>query len=114
MSEHGAAAAAAIKSQLTHPVIDADGHWLEYGPLLAEELGRRGGPAAADGYERLIRRVSRSLDSSSEERLRRGQAQESFWGFPARNTRDRATALMPRLLYERSTSSASTSACSIR
>src|SRR5262249_450193 len=35
------------------------------------------------------------------ERRRRGIAQEAFWSVPERNTRDRATAMLPRLLHER-------------
>ena len=36
-----------------------------------------------------------------DERRDKGIPQEGFWVIPARNTRDRATALLPRLLYER-------------
>jgi hypothetical protein len=25
-----------LRSRLSHPVIDADGHWLEYGPVMRE------------------------------------------------------------------------------
>ena len=35
--------AAEIKSRLDHPIIDADGHWIEYGPVFTEELRRVGG-----------------------------------------------------------------------
>lgn len=35
------------------------------------------------------------------ERRRENIAQEAFWGAPTKNTRDRATAMMPSLLYER-------------
>ena len=33
MSGNGHPNPAAIRSRLTHPVIDADGHWLEFGPV---------------------------------------------------------------------------------
>src|SRR5437660_4646599 len=36
-----------------------------------------------------------------EERRRRRISQEAFWAHPAKNTRDFATAVFPRLLYER-------------
>jgi len=32
--------AAQIKARLDHPIIDADGHWIEYGPVFTEELRR--------------------------------------------------------------------------
>src|SRR5213593_4210984 len=38
---------------------------------------------------------------SVAERQRRRIPQEAFWSSPAKNTRDRATAMLPRLLYER-------------
>ena len=34
-------------------------------------------------------------------RKRRRRAQEAFWALPTKNTRDRATEILPRLLYER-------------
>jgi hypothetical protein len=39
MSGNGHPNPAAIRSRLTHPVVDADGHWLEFGPVLAEQDG---------------------------------------------------------------------------
>jgi predicted TIM-barrel fold metal-dependent hydrolase len=92
---------AAIRARLTHPVIDADGHWLEYGPVMTEQLRRVGGQAAADGFTWLGRQTRDALTMSVEERRRRGLSQEAFWSSPERNTRDRATGLLPRLLYER-------------
>src|ERR1700694_5054679 len=92
---------AAIRARLTHPVIDADGHWLEYGPVITEQLRRVGGQAAADGFTWLGRQTRDALAISVQERRRRGLSQEAFWSSPERNTRDRATGLLPRLLYER-------------
>jgi len=34
---------AAIRARLTHPVVDSDGHWLEFGPAITEYLERVGG-----------------------------------------------------------------------
>jgi hypothetical protein len=39
--------AAQIKSRIDHPIIDADGHWVEYGPVFSERLRRIGAGAAA-------------------------------------------------------------------
>ena len=46
-------------------------------------------------------RVGRALRMTPAERRRENIAQEAFWGAPTKNTKDRATAMMPRLLYER-------------
>jgi hypothetical protein len=32
-----------IRAGLKHPVIDADGHWLEFGPIIVEQLEKIGG-----------------------------------------------------------------------
>src|SRR5207245_1683291 len=42
--------AAQIKLRLTHPVIDADGHWVEYGPVFTEQLRKVGGEDAVRGW----------------------------------------------------------------
>ena len=50
MSSGHATDPAAIRARLTHPVVDSDGHWLEFGPAIGEYLERvagRGGGAPA-------------------------------------------------------------------
>jgi predicted TIM-barrel fold metal-dependent hydrolase len=90
-----------IRSQLSHPVIDADGHWIEYGPVFVEKMRKVGGDQAADGMRRQIGRIPDALSLSIDERRRRGVAMEGNWGRQSTNTRDRATAMMPRMLYGR-------------
>lgn len=93
--------ASEIKARLKHPVIDADGHWLEYGPYVDEELRRIGGDKAAEGFQSVRTVLQRRLSMSVAERRDERIAQPGFWVFPTKNARDRATALMPRLFYER-------------
>lgn len=90
-----------LRSNLGHPVVDADGHWLEYTPVVAEAMRKIGGDAAVRAMQINGSRVSRSLQMTPAERQRQHVPQEAFWGAPTRNTRDRATAMLPRLLYER-------------
>ena len=90
-----------IKSRLDHPIIDADGHWVEYGPVFTEQLKKVGGEDAARGWRAVSGRTREVLSMSVEERRRRRISQEAFWAHPSKNTRDLATALFPRLLYER-------------
>ena len=94
-------AAAKLRSRLDHPVIDADGHWLEFGPVVGEEMRRIGGDLAFQGFFERGHRVREALAMSVDERKKRQIAQEAFWGAPTRNTIDRATAMLPGLLYER-------------
>jgi len=92
---------AEIKSRLDHPIIDADGHWLEYGPVFGEQLRKVGGDKAVAGWTAVGGGTRAALAMSVAERARHRISQEAFWGHPSKNTRDLATALFPRLLYER-------------
>ena len=93
--------AAKLRSSLPHPVIDADGHWLEYGPVVAPQMEKIGGKLATKAMEMNGRRVRASLGMTPDRRRYANIPQEAFWGSPTKNTIDRATAMMPKLLYER-------------
>src|SRR5881296_2765422 len=86
---------------LTHPVIDGDGHWVEYTPVFAEKIRKVTGDLGANGLLQSQRRGPDSLSMTPEQRAERGVAMEGFWGRQSTNTRDRATAMMPRMLYDR-------------
>src|SRR6185503_15675041 len=101
MSGHGHPAPAQIRARLDHPVIDGDGHWVEFDPVFAERMRKVGGDLAADGFLAALQTTRDALSMSVAERKRRRIAQPAFWSRQASNTLDRATAMMPRLLYER-------------
>ena len=48
MSSHRSPAE--VRSSVKHPIIDADGHWIEYGPVFAERMRKVAGDKAADGF----------------------------------------------------------------
>ena len=50
-----------VRSRLNHPVIDGDGHWIEYTPVFAEKMRKVAGDKAA-------RRVSRLRSAASPTR----------------------------------------------
>jgi len=79
--------AAQIKARLDHPIIDADGHWIEYGPVFTEELRRVGGEDAVEGWN-AVRNGTRSALSMSVEERRRRRISEG--------PRDRAVPAAPR------------------
>jgi predicted TIM-barrel fold metal-dependent hydrolase len=93
--------ASRLRARLSHPVIDADGHWLEYGPVMREEFRRIGGDAAVEALALASQRVPSALSMSVAERTRRRVGQEAFWASPSENVLDRATAMLPRLMHER-------------
>ncbi len=101
MIAHGHSEARRLRSRLDHPIIDADGHWIEYSPIMREEFRRIGGDAAAEALAIASERVPSALKMSVAERTWRRVGQEAFWGSPSANVLDRATAMLPRLMYER-------------
>ena len=101
MASNGSSEARKLRARLNHPIIDADGHWIEYGPVMREEFRRIGGNDAAEALEVASQRIPNSLKMSLAERTRRRVGQEAFWSSPSENVRDRATAMLPRLMYER-------------
>jgi predicted TIM-barrel fold metal-dependent hydrolase len=90
-----------LHARLNHPIVDADGHWLEYGPVMREEFRRIGGEAAVEALATATSRVPSSLKMSVAERSRKRVGQEAFWSSPSENVLDRATAMLPKLMYER-------------
>src|SRR5882762_10018273 len=92
---------AQIRSQLPHPIVDGDGHWLEYAPVFSEKMRKAAGDKAADGFLAALRSTTDALKLTPAERSRRRVAQPNFWNRQAENTLDRATAMMPKMLYER-------------
>jgi len=105
MDSHQTMTPAALHARLTHPVIDGDGHWIEFEPTLLDYLKQVGGPSMVDRYRR--NEYSADLQHwarlTLEERYARRALQPSWWAFPTKNALDRATAMLPKLLYERMT-----------
>ena len=100
MSNSHSSDAAQLRARLNHPVIDSDGHWVEFGPQLNDYLKRIGGSKALDGFKSRPTEVWHLTVPLAERRERRLD-QPIWWGMPTRNTLDRATAMLPKLLYER-------------
>jgi predicted TIM-barrel fold metal-dependent hydrolase len=101
MSANGHQTPTQIRSRLNHPVIDGDGHWVEFDPVFSERMRKVGGDKAANGWLAAMKTTQDALSISLAERRRRRVPQPGFWTRQAANTLDRATAMMPRLLYER-------------
>ncbi len=101
MSANGHATPAQIHAKLKHPVVDGDGHWVEYDPVFSERMRKVGGDKAADGFLAAMRTTRDALSMSVAERRRRRIGQPGFWTRQSENTLDRATAMMPRMLYDR-------------
>ncbi len=94
-------AAAHIRARLDHPIIDADGHCLEYLPVVRDYLREVAGERADKGFWGVLETSRKMALSTPVERRDWGVMRPPWWAFPALNTLDRATAMLPRLLYER-------------
>jgi predicted TIM-barrel fold metal-dependent hydrolase len=99
---------AAVRAQLGYPVVDVDGHTLEYGPAVFDFIADVAGPATRDRLmalydsgEELFGYNPRWYQQTWQERLDRRSIRPGWWMTPAENTLDYATAQLPRLLHER-------------
>ncbi|MFO0690398.1 MAG: amidohydrolase family protein [Myxococcota bacterium] len=92
-----------IRAGLGHPVIDADGHYVEYAPALATFLAEEGIADVIELYaDASCGTGTLAVERLPEEARNRGQAVRGpWWAIPADNARDIATAMAPGLLYER-------------
>jgi len=100
MSTNQGSKSAARRARLSHPVIDSDGHWVEFGPDLMDYLKEVGGSRAADGFKNRPYE-GWHLTVPLKERRERRLDQPIWWGVPTKNTLDRATAMLPKLQYQR-------------
>ena len=90
-----------IRSQIDHPIIDADGHIIEYVPLVRDILVEVGGSAVAELFDLVVNSGRLTQMLSPAQRREMALMRMPWWGIPTRNTLDRATAMLPRLLYDR-------------
>src|SRR5438132_833446 len=67
MSAHGDWQPEKVRSKLTHPVIDGDGHWIEYTPVFAEKMRKVVGDKGADGFIAQQRFIPDTLRLAIEE-----------------------------------------------
>ena len=90
-----------VRSKIDHPIVDGDGHWVEYDPVFSDRMRKIGGDLAADGFLKAMGTTRELLSMSVAERRHKRRGQQAFWARQAENTLDRATAMMPKLLYDR-------------
>jgi predicted TIM-barrel fold metal-dependent hydrolase len=91
---------ARIRSQLNHPVVDGDGHAIEFGPVFFEYLKAAAGPETLAKYRKRLEEGG-WFGLSPDERRRRRVFRPASWALPSKNTLDRATAMLPRLFRAR-------------
>ena len=92
---------AEIRGRIDHPIIDGDGHIIEYLPLVRDILVEVGGSSVAERFDLVVDSGRLTQMLSPAQRREMALMRMPWWGIPTRNTLDRATAMLPKLLYER-------------
>jgi predicted TIM-barrel fold metal-dependent hydrolase len=89
-----------VRDSLSHPVIDADGHWMEPTDVLLQYIERFGGQSAVDTYLGFHQQVGGWYQMPVEQRMHHRAMRIPWWGGPA-DTLDKATSMLPNLMYNR-------------
>ncbi|MGO9061339.1 MAG: amidohydrolase family protein [Candidatus Binataceae bacterium] len=94
---------AKIHAKLPHPVIDSDGHWVEYGPAADHYLEKELGSTGPQRYWHAVREYigGPALNFDHEKRRKEGLSVLGWWAVPTKYTADRAAVMLPKLLHER-------------
>ena len=91
-----------IRDEVTHPIVDIDGHVIEHVPSLLPHLRESLG---ADLFTRYCAGEFQGLfvppSGGTDDRRPSRAPNNGWWGVPTQNTLDRATAMIPGLLHER-------------
>jgi len=93
-----------IRARLNHPIIDSDGHTFELPSVFLDYLKTVAGPKAVERFQTAYFDTfadPRWSKFSVAERRERRNLRPTWWAIPARNTVDLATAIFPKLMYER-------------
>ncbi len=105
---------AEIRKRLSHPIIDGDGHVIEFVPAVLDYLKDVAGTRVVERYVAFLKHgPAHSFSQVGQpqavgwhgltpaERRAKRVTRPSFWIFPASATLDRATAMLPGLLRQR-------------
>jgi predicted TIM-barrel fold metal-dependent hydrolase len=92
---------AQVRAGLDHPVIDSDGHTIEFEPAVMDYLEKLGGASMVERYRRSSGDGLMEWRLSDAERRAQRMGRAPWWMVPAENTLDRATASLPRLFAAR-------------
>jgi predicted TIM-barrel fold metal-dependent hydrolase len=107
--ENGKSKSAKVRAHLSHPVIDSDGHTVEFEPAVLDTLNEVGGERVVERYrkERFngmaagLGGLMRWHRLTPAERRDQRATVPPWWALPTKNTLDHATSMLPKLLYDR-------------
>ena len=91
---------ARVRASIDHPIIDGDGHAVEYLPAIFDLVREVGGAKAVDAFRGLIAGTCAIRSLSRGDALRFGAFRMSWWGLTV-DALDRASVMLPRLFHDR-------------
>jgi predicted TIM-barrel fold metal-dependent hydrolase len=100
MSFEQSAAVERIRKRIDHPVVDADGHLIEFTPVVRDFVAEEAGEAVAKRFDAIVHASELAREMNLDQKRLAGVSRTAWWGL-AGNTLDRASAMLPRLLHER-------------
>src|SRR5579872_2434804 len=88
---------AEIRERVGHPIIDSDGHVVEFEPTLLDYIREAGGSAMLERYKTAPDTAFyfRWNHATPAERREFRLPRPVWWPYPTKNTYDRATAALP-------------------
>ena len=95
-----------LRAKLNHPVVDCDGHYIEFMPYYMDFVKEVAGSEMVETFRQ--NRIGQGrLPSSAWHNMSREQRQHQlrwcrpYYAVPTKLVKDRATLMIPRLLYRR-------------
>ena len=93
-----------LRKEVGPPIIDSDGHTVEFMPLFYDYLREVGGSKLVERHQKngafsFGSRLQKWYELSADGR-RKSRITRPAWWVPTARTLDRATVAFPRLLYE--------------
>ena len=77
-----------IRKTIDHPIVDSDGHFIEFYPVVRDFLVEEAGEGVAERLD-LMMNGSRGLRDLSKDQYRGlGAYRYTWWGIPSENTLD--------------------------
>ena len=68
-----------VRSKIDHPIVDGDGHWVEYDPVFSDKMRKAGGDLAAEGFLKAMGKTRELLSMSVADRHEMRMGQQAFW-----------------------------------
>jgi predicted TIM-barrel fold metal-dependent hydrolase len=90
-----------IRQSVGHPIVDVDGHQLEFVPVVLEYLAEVAGAGMVDRFVAFLKHLRRTFTFTESQRRDERVPMPVWWPMPTEKTIDRATTDLPSLMHAR-------------